>query len=91
MADNAISLVAAALDGLGVAYLPEPLVADHIRSGTLVEVMPRYPIPPAGIFVVRPPGPHPTRKVRVLTEMLIECFGNHSAVPSVGSRSEWTA
>lgn len=91
VADNAISLVAAALDGLGVAYLPEPLVADHIRSGTLVEVMPRYPIPPAGIFVVRPPGPHPTRKVRVLTEMLIECFGNHSAVPSVGSRSEWTA
>lgn len=79
VADNAISLIAAALDGLGVAYLPEPLVADHIRSGSLVEVMPHYPIPPAGIFVVRPPSPHPTRKVRVLTEMLIECFGNHSA------------
>ncbi|MDP9838773.1 DNA-binding transcriptional LysR family regulator [Neorhizobium huautlense] len=79
VADNAISLIAAVLDGLGVAYLPEPLVADHIRSGSLVEVMPHYPIPPAGIFVVRPPSPHPTRKVKVLTEMLIECFGNHSA------------
>lgn len=79
VADNAISLMAAALDGLGVAYLPEPLVAEHISSGALVAVMTRYPIPPAGIFVVRPPGPHPTRKVRVLTEMLIECFGNHSA------------
>lgn len=78
VADNAISLIAAALDGLGIAYLPEPLVADQILSGNLVEVMPAHPIPPAGIFVVRPPGLHPTRKVRVLTEMLIECFGNHS-------------
>ncbi|WP_236552462.1 LysR family transcriptional regulator [Belnapia sp. F-4-1] len=33
-ADNGVSLVAAALDGIGVAYLPERLVADHICSGT---------------------------------------------------------
>jgi len=32
-------------------------------------------MPEAGIFVVRPPGQHPTRKIRVLTEMLIACFG----------------
>jgi DNA-binding transcriptional LysR family regulator len=76
VADNGISLVAAALDGIGVAYLPEPLVAEHICSGALVPIMTRHPIPPAGIFVVRPPGQHPTRKVRILTEMLIERFGN---------------
>ncbi|MEP7456127.1 LysR family transcriptional regulator [Phyllobacterium sp. SB3] len=73
IADNAMSLVAAALDG--VAYLPEPLVADHIYSGALVPIMTRHPIPPAGIFVVRPPGRYPSRKVRTLTEMLIERFG----------------
>ncbi|MGO7168172.1 LysR family transcriptional regulator [Rhizobium leguminosarum] len=78
--DNAISLVVATLDGIGISYLPEPLVADHISSGALVSVMTRYPIPPAGIFVVRPPGQYPSRKVRVLTDMLIECFGN----PPVG-------
>lgn len=76
IADNAISLVAATLDGIGISYLPEPLVADHISSGALVSLMTRYPIPPAGIFVVRPPGQYPSRKVSVLTEMLIECFGN---------------
>jgi len=75
-ADNGISLVAAALEGIGVAYLPERLVADHISSGALVPIMTRHPIPPAGIFVVRPPGQHPARKVRILTEMLMECFGN---------------
>ncbi|KAA1177233.1 LysR family transcriptional regulator [Rhizobium tropici] len=76
VADNAISLVAAALDGIGIAYLPEPLIADHISSGALVPIMTRHPIPPAAIFVVRPPSKYPSRKVRILTEMLIECFGN---------------
>ncbi|MBY5796391.1 LysR family transcriptional regulator [Rhizobium leguminosarum] len=75
IADNAMSLVAAALDGVGIAYLPEPLVADHIRAGALVPIMTRHPIPPAGIFVVRPPGQYPSRKVRTLAEMLIERFG----------------
>ncbi|MBY5393302.1 LysR family transcriptional regulator (plasmid) [Rhizobium johnstonii] len=76
VADNGVSLVAAALDGIGIAYLPEPLVTDHFSSGALVPIMTRYPIPPAAIFVVRPPGRYPTRKVSVLTEMLIECFGS---------------
>jgi DNA-binding transcriptional LysR family regulator len=76
VADNAISLVVATLDGIGISYLPEPLVADHISSGALVPIMTRHPIPPAGIFVVRPPGQYPSRKVRILTDMLIECFGN---------------
>ena len=75
IADNAISLVAAALDGIGISYLPEPLVAEHIRSGALIHIMTDYPIPPAGIFVVRPPGQYPAKKVRILTDMLIERFG----------------
>jgi len=47
----------------------------------LVQVMKRHPPPPAGIYVVRPPGQHPARKVRVLTEMLIECFNHGPALP----------
>jgi DNA-binding transcriptional LysR family regulator len=74
-ADNGSALMAAALAGLGVAMLPEFLVAEHVASGALVEVMTRYPIPEAGIYVVRPPGQHPPRKIRVLTELLIEHFG----------------
>ena len=79
-ADNGTALVAAALAGLGIAYLPDGLIADHLASGALVPVMVRYPIRPAGIFVVRPPAQHPARKVRVLTEMLIECFGKDHSV-----------
>ncbi|PSJ39614.1 LysR family transcriptional regulator [Allosphingosinicella deserti] len=71
-ADNAVALVAAALAGIGVAGLPTELVTDHLASGALVPVMTRYPPPILGVYVVRPPGQHPARKVRVLTEMMIE-------------------
>ncbi|QJU59914.1 LysR family transcriptional regulator [Sphingomonas sp. AP4-R1] len=75
-ADNAVALVAAALAGIGLAGLPEELIGDHLASGALVPVMPRYPCPDLGIYVLRPPGQHPARKVRVLTEMLVECYGH---------------
>ncbi|OZI54178.1 hypothetical protein CAL25_05205 [Bordetella genomosp. 5] len=36
---------------------------------------PRRP-PAAGAYVVRPPGQHPSRNIRVLTELLIETCDN---------------
>ena len=71
-ADNAVALVAAALAGIGVAGIPTELVTEHLASGALIPVMTRYPPPMLGVYVVRPPGQHPVRKVRVLTEMMIE-------------------
>ncbi|MDG2520662.1 LysR family transcriptional regulator [Caulobacter segnis] len=73
-ADNGTALIAAALAGLGVAWLPDDFVDEHVASGALVAVMPGYPPPPAAIYVVRPPGPNPARKIRVLSELLIECL-----------------
>lgn len=78
IADNAVSLVAAALEGIGIAHVPEPLISEHVSNGTLVSLMTEYPIPTAGIFVVRPPGQYPSRKVRTLIEMLTACFGSPS-------------
>ena len=74
-ADNGAALAVAAIAGLGIAYLPDFLTETALASGALVPVMTRYPLPEAGIFIVRPPGRHPARKVRVLTELLIEHFG----------------
>jgi DNA-binding transcriptional LysR family regulator len=73
-ADNGSALVAAAVAGLGIAYLPDGITQEYLASGALVPVMTRYPLPPAGIYVVRPPGQPPVRKIRVLTEMLVDCF-----------------
>jgi DNA-binding transcriptional LysR family regulator len=74
-ADNGTALAAAAVAGLGIAALPDFLTERDLASGALVSVMSRYPLPEAGIFILRPPGQHPARKVRVLTELLIEHFG----------------
>jgi DNA-binding transcriptional LysR family regulator len=74
-ADNGAALAAAAVAGIGIASLPDFLTEKAVASGALVPVMSRYPLPEAGIFVVRPPGRHPARKIRVLTELLIEHFG----------------
>jgi len=71
-ADNGTALVAAAVAGLGIAYVPDWLTYEYIAAGALVPVMKRYPPPPAGAYVIRPPGQHPARKIRVLTELLIE-------------------
>lgn len=83
-ADNGTALVAAALAGIGIAWLPDGITDEHIASGALVPVMQRYPPPPAGIYVIRPPSQHPTRKIRVLTEMLIECFGQAPHLAEAG-------
>ncbi|HWH87694.1 MAG TPA: LysR family transcriptional regulator [Pseudomonas sp.] len=82
-ADNGVALVAAARAGLGVAYLPDCLTYEHVISGALVPIMTRFPPPPAGAYVVRPPGPHPARKIQALAELLIESFGQspHFAKP----------
>jgi DNA-binding transcriptional LysR family regulator len=76
--DNGVALVAAALAGLGLAALPVDLISEHLETGALVPVMPDYALPEIAIYVVRPPGQHPSRKIKILTEMLIECFKDHT-------------
>jgi DNA-binding transcriptional LysR family regulator len=86
-ADNGSALVAAAVAGLGIGYLPDCLTHEYVASGALVPIMRCYPPPPAGAYVVRPPGQHPARKIRVLTDVLIECFAQSptlSVAPLVG-------
>lgn len=74
-ADNGEALLAAALAGVGVAVLPDFLIEAHIAVGDLIPLLTDYPAPEAGMFVVRPPGAFPSRKVRVLIDILIEYFG----------------
>jgi DNA-binding transcriptional LysR family regulator len=78
-ADNGAALLAAALAGLGVAALPDFLIEAHIASGRLAPVLCGYPPPEAGLYVVRPPGDSPVRKVSVLIDILIEYFGSGKA------------
>jgi len=75
-ADNGAALVPAVLAGLGIAMLPDFLIGDHIANGAMVPLLPDYPMPEAGIYVVRPPGGNPPCKVRVLIDIMLEKFGD---------------
>jgi DNA-binding transcriptional LysR family regulator len=84
-ADNGAALVPAALAGLGIALLPDFLIAGHLASGALVAVLPDYPMPEAGVYVVRPPGGSASCKVRVLIDILVEKFaGRRCNEPAAG-------
>jgi len=83
-ADSATALVAAAAAGLGIAWLPDCMIHEHVAAGALVPIMMRYPPPPAGAYVVRPPGQHPERKIRVLTELLIEMLEHDPRFAEIG-------
>ncbi|KXF74728.1 LysR family transcriptional regulator [Paramesorhizobium deserti] len=72
--DNGAALASAAVAGLGIAWLPDCVTHEYLASGALVPVMTRFPLPVGGVYVVRPPSPHPARKVRILSEFLIESF-----------------
>jgi DNA-binding transcriptional LysR family regulator len=71
-ADNGQALVSAVLAGLGIAMLPDFLIDEHVATGAMVTLLPQFPMPDAGLYVVRPPGDHPSRKVRVFMDMLAE-------------------
>lgn len=87
-ADHAPALAAGAVAGLGLACLPDCFVDEHIASGALIAVMCDYPPPPAGAYVLRPPGQNPARKIRVLTELLTQHWSEQEAGASLapGSR-----
>jgi DNA-binding transcriptional LysR family regulator len=83
-ADNGAALVPAVLAGLGIAMLPTFLVGEQIARGELVILLPDYPMPESGVYVVRPPGGSAPCKVRVLIDIMVEKFGGKSCTEEIG-------
>jgi DNA-binding transcriptional LysR family regulator len=74
--DSGEATVSAALAGVGIAMLPTFLAGQHIGTGKLVPILTRFHIPEFGLYVVRPPpATHMPRKIRALTDILVEKFG----------------
>jgi len=80
-ADDADMEMGAALAGVGFAQLADYMVAPHIASGKLVQVLAQEEPTPWGLYVYRPQrGPVPAR-VRVVFDALHEAVG---ALPRLG-------
>jgi DNA-binding transcriptional LysR family regulator len=77
-ANNGDTCRAAALDHQGIILQPDFIVADDLRRGTLVELMPAYRAMTLGIHAVYPSRKHLPIKTRRLVDYLVEAF----AVPA---------
>lgn len=73
-ADSASGIAEGTAAGLGVAALPVVIAQSYLDARTLVPVLSEYSLPEIGVYIVRPPGSHVSRKVRVLIEFFVERF-----------------
>jgi DNA-binding transcriptional LysR family regulator len=73
-ANNGDTCRAAALEHLGVILQPDFLVADDLRRGTLVELMPEFQVLTLGIHAVYPSRKHLPIRTRRLVDFLVEAF-----------------
>lgn len=76
-ANNAETLLFAAVAGLGIAHLPTWLISDHLLRGELVPLFCDAGLPPpepSGIYALRLPQPAASR-TRLLLEFLKDRFG----------------
>ncbi|MDP9857525.1 LysR family transcriptional regulator [Agrobacterium sp. CR_3] len=73
-ADSASGIAEGTAAGLGVAALPVVIAQSYLDARTLVPILSEYSLPEIGVYIVRPPGSHVSRKVRVLIEFFVERF-----------------
>lgn len=71
-ANNGDAMLAALEAGLGVAMLPDFIVAPSLRSGRLVPILGDWSMPPIALHLVTPPGKLRPRRVTALIDFLTE-------------------
>lgn len=67
---SAVTAVACASAGLGIAIASTWMCADELASGALVEILADYRLDPATAFVVFPAGRRPTHRARAFSDYL---------------------
>lgn len=71
---DSLSIREAALAGLGIADLPQYLVARDLEQGRLTRVLEAVPRVIRGIYVVYAPSPFTPTKVRIFVDALRDGF-----------------
>lgn len=69
------ALRVAALGGMGIILQPAPLVADDLRAGRLVSVLPGYAPPSLPVHLLTAPGRLRTQKLQSFVDYVVEALG----------------
>jgi DNA-binding transcriptional LysR family regulator len=73
-ANNGDTVRAAALAGTGISWQPTFLIADDLRQGRLVRLLPGHRMPDLDVLALYPSRRHLSAKVRVMVDFLAEAF-----------------
>lgn len=74
-------LYAAAVNGMGVAGLPTFMVADALRDGRLVRVLPQWHGGSLQLYAAMPTRKHVPARTRAFMDFLVETFGGNEDDP----------
>jgi DNA-binding transcriptional LysR family regulator len=72
--NNGMAAVPALVEGLGITALPQAYVAQELLDGRLEEVLKDWPVRPAAVHVITPPGRARPARVRALIDFLRRHF-----------------
>ena len=76
-ANNGGMLAALAVAGIGITLEPDFIVADDVRAGRLVMLLPDYVAPSIPINAAYPSRRHLSAKVRAFIDFLVQRFASH--------------
>jgi DNA-binding transcriptional LysR family regulator len=76
VSDSGDAILAAAMHGLGLAALPNWMVAPALKSGELAVILPGWGSRPVPIHAVYAPGGQTVAKVRLFVDTLAAAFRN---------------
>ena len=72
VSDNLHALTSAVLEGLGVCIVSAWMVAEHVRSGRLVELLPEWRAASLPVSVLYPYARHDPARLRLFVELMKE-------------------
>jgi len=55
---------------VGIGLMAEYFIAQQLRDGRLIELLPEWSAPPGPLYLITPPGRARPARVRVLLEFL---------------------
>ncbi len=79
-ANNSFLLKAAAINGQGVAFLPQMIVQDELQSGSLIQIAHLKDAAPLNLFALRPPIANPPTRIQIVWNHLVH--GSASMTPA---------
>ena len=87
--DTTQAVLAVVRAGGGIANMPDFLIADAVRQGELIHILPEFTLPSGTISAVFPPTPYRSAATRRFTEFFFEYFretqrGSNKTTPKAG-------